>query len=131
MVVASADDDIFGQVQQVLPATLEAFVRLRSSALAFERESTSRAALLGRSESAAAVEIRALVEPVYSSASSPCCLFLMSCTRQHADDDDQNARAALNVSVLGSAKAYSSFAFLLRSHLPFRRSTELRKANEI
>ena len=61
LTVASAEEDTFGYVQQLLPATLEALVRLRSAALAFETELVSRASLMRGMEKGASAQAKTSV----------------------------------------------------------------------
>ncbi|ORX40202.1 nucleoporin protein Ndc1-Nup [Kockovaella imperatae] len=64
LMVASAEEDLYGHVQQVLPATLEAFVRLRSTAIGFEKELAARASSVNRGEKTATEESSARISPM-------------------------------------------------------------------
>ena len=79
LAVASADEDSYGHVQQVLPATLEAFVRLRSSAIGLEKELVTRAVSVGRGEKTAADESVTRLKPIYR------CEYTCHFARQSAD----------------------------------------------
>ncbi len=58
LAVASTEEDTYGHVQQVLPATLEAIVRFRSSVASFESELVAQSVLLGRGQGAAVAEVQ-------------------------------------------------------------------------
>lgn len=57
LTVASAEEDTYGHVQQVLPATLEAIIRFRSTVASFQSELLAQSALLGRGQAAAQSEV--------------------------------------------------------------------------
>lgn len=61
LVVASADEDKYGFVQSVLPATLEAIVRYRSALITLESELLAQCQTLGRGGEPAAIEVKRLL----------------------------------------------------------------------
>jgi hypothetical protein len=61
LAVASADEDKYGFVQTVLPATLEAIVRYRSALINLESELLAQCQMLGRGGESAAGQVKAVV----------------------------------------------------------------------
>ncbi|KAK8858480.1 hypothetical protein IAR55_002707 [Kwoniella newhampshirensis] len=59
LAVASIDEDTYGHVQQVLPATLEAIVRFRSAIIGLENQLVGQARLLGSAQGGAVGEVQA------------------------------------------------------------------------
>ena len=77
LAVASTEEDTYGHVQQVLPATLEAIIRFRSSLVSFENELLGQATLLGRAQGAAGNEVKRQLGPAIMGehlANLPCAL---------------------------------------------------------
>jgi len=56
--VASLEEDTYGHVQHVLPATLEAIIRFRSSIVALESELLAQAGSLGRPSQVAGDQVK-------------------------------------------------------------------------
>ena len=56
--VASLEEDVYGHVQHVLPATLEAIIRFRSGIVSLESELLSQASSIGRPGQAAATSVK-------------------------------------------------------------------------
>lgn len=61
LAVSSIEEDTYGYVQQVLPATMEAIVRYRSALVSLQNELVMAASSLGPSSAAGAEESRLLV----------------------------------------------------------------------
>ena len=64
LAVTSIEEDTYGYVQQVLPATLEAIVRLRLALLSLSAELSSQASLLGRGQAGAMATSASRVDPL-------------------------------------------------------------------
>nr|XP_019012623.1 uncharacterized protein I206_02118 [Kwoniella pini CBS 10737]OCF51404.1 hypothetical protein I206_02118 [Kwoniella pini CBS 10737] len=58
LTLASVEEDTYGYVQQVLPASLEAIVRVRTSIISLEGRLSYEAAVLGQGQECAIAEIR-------------------------------------------------------------------------
>ncbi|WVQ80581.1 hypothetical protein IAT38_002686 [Cryptococcus sp. DSM 104549] len=58
LAVASVEEDTYGNVQQVLPASLEAIVRFRGAILVLQSQLVAQSTLLGRLQEAAADQVR-------------------------------------------------------------------------
>lgn len=56
--VASLEEDVYGHVQHVLPATLEAIIRFRSSIVSLESELLAQANTIGRPGQVAATQVK-------------------------------------------------------------------------
>jgi nucleoporin NDC1 len=59
--VASLEEDTYGHVQHVLPATLEAIVRFRSSIVALESELLAQAGSLGKPSQVAGDQVKEIL----------------------------------------------------------------------
>lgn len=59
--VASLEEDVYGHVQHVLPATLEAIIRFRSGIVALESELLAQASALGKPGNAAAAHVKEIL----------------------------------------------------------------------
>lgn len=59
--MSSIEEDTYGYVQQVLPATMEAIVRYRSALLSLQNELVMAASSLGPSSAAGAEEAKLLL----------------------------------------------------------------------
>lgn len=64
LTVASAEEDTYGHVQQVLPATLEAMVLMHRALSNLESEVAAQAQSMGRSGKIAVQEAKVLLDPV-------------------------------------------------------------------
>jgi hypothetical protein len=69
--VASLEEDTYGHVQHVLPATMEAIVRFRSGIVSLESELLAQASSLGKPGQNAASQVKEVLSSYITSESLP------------------------------------------------------------
>lgn len=69
--VASLEEDTYGHVQHVLPATMEAIVRFRSGIVSLEAELVAQASALGKSSQTAAAQVKEILSSYIASERQP------------------------------------------------------------
>jgi len=82
--VASLEEDTYGHVQHVLPATLEAMVRFRGSIVALESELLAQAGSLGKPGQVAGEQVKEILSS-YIGGKLSCTVVLTVADDQHAN----------------------------------------------